>query len=183
MILPKYKEKKGILSWFLQCFISDKKLQKVSNLYSGKTRIELRQHLGKELLKKLIPITIFSIGLIITAVFLFLKEAPINNTIQRPSFGSSVITEELVVETEDGSQVVELQIAPREYRQEEIEVLYKEAEEYLDSVILAQNESFSSIIENLYFPTSIPTTGEEIRWSTESPWLINSNGVVCIFFQ
>lgn len=177
--LPQYKETKGIFSWFLQCFISDKKLQKVSNLYSGKTRIELREHLGKELLKKLIPITIFSIGLIIVAVFLFLKETPINNTIKRPSFGSSVITEEFVVEMEDGSQVVELQIAPREYKQEEIEVLYKEAEEYLDSVVLAQNESFSRIIENLYFPTSIPTTGEEISWSTESPWLIASDGVVC----
>ena len=48
-----------------------------------------------------------------------------------------------IIETEQGEHTLEIEISPKEYTQEEIEQLHKEAEEYLDSVILAENESFS----------------------------------------
>lgn len=171
--------KEGICSLFLRLLISDKKLQEISNLYFGKTKIELRKYLGRQLLKRLIPILFFSISLWIVVICMFLKEEAVNNTMERPASGDAAIIKEFIIETEEKEEIIEVEIAPREYKQEEIEVLYGEAEKYLDNVILGENKSFSNIAEDLYFPSYIPTTREKITWSTESPWLITSKGAVC----
>ena len=163
---------------FLRLLISDKKLQEISSLYFGKTRIELREQLGKELVKKLIPVLFLSTVLIIIVVFCFFVKEPVSNTIERPTFHSVAIKEEFELETEEGCYSLELEIAPREYLEEEIEVLHKEAEEYLDSVILAENKSFLEVSSDLYFPSNFHKTGGEIRWSTQNPWLISGDGMV-----
>ena len=66
--LSKQKEKEGFSFWILSLLVSDKRLQEISYLYSGKTKKELREQLGKELLKQLIPVSIVSIGLVILSV-------------------------------------------------------------------------------------------------------------------
>ena len=128
---------------FLKLLISDKKLQEISNLYFGKTRKELREQLGKELLKKLVPVLFLSISLIVIAIsFLVVKET-VSISIERPTFGTVAIEKEFVLEMEDRDYPIELEIAPEEYLEEEIELLHQKAEAYLDSVILAENKSFS----------------------------------------
>ena len=163
---------------FLKLLISDKKLQEISNLYFGKTRKELREQLGKELLKKLVPVLFLSISLIVIAIsFLVVKET-VSISIERPTFGTVAIKKEFVLEMEDRDYPIELEIAPEEYLEEEIELLHQKAEAYLDSVILAENKSFSEVSKDLYFPSYIQETGEEIRWRTEVPWIISSKGQV-----
>lgn len=162
---------------FFKLLISERKLQEISNLYFGKTRKELREQLGKELLKKLVPIVVVSFVIIIASSFLATKEI-VNNSIERPISTTGTIKKEFILEMEDSSYPVELEIAPKEYLEEEIETLYKEAEVYLDSVILAENKNFSEISKDLYFPSYIPETGEKIRWRTEAPWIISANGQV-----
>ncbi len=176
--LSKQKEKEGFSFWILRLLVSEKKLQEISSLYSGKTKKELREQLGKELLKQLFPVILISIGLLIICIFMFFQEEVIDNQIERPNLGN-VIKEELLLEKENDIHTIEIEITSKEYTEEEIEERYIKAKEYLDSVILNQNENFLKITDDLYFPSSIPTTGEEISWSTNSPWLITSDGVVC----
>ena len=67
---------------FFKLLISERKLQEISNLYFGKTRKEIREQLGKELLKKLVPIVVVSFVIIIASSFLSTKEI-VNNSIER----------------------------------------------------------------------------------------------------
>ena len=158
--------------------ISDRKLQEVSNLYFGKTRIELREQLGRELLKKLIPIWILSIIFIILATFFFFTQSKASNSIKRPASGTVAVKKEFILEMEDNFYPLELEIAPKEYVEEEIELLHKEVEQYLDSIILGENKNFLEVSEDLYFPSRFFKTGEEITWTTQKPWLISTNGMV-----
>lgn len=163
---------------FLKLLISDKKLQEISNLYFGKTRKELREQLGKELLKKLVPILFLAISFIIIVIYFLFTKQTVSTSIERPTFGEVAIKKEFVLEIEDSDYPIELEIAPEEYLQEEIELLHQKAEAYLDRVILAENKSFSEVSKDLYFPSYIPETGEKIRWHTEVPWIISANGQV-----
>ena len=163
---------------FLRLLISDKKLQEFSNLYFGKTKIQLREQLGQELLKKIVPVLCISIILIIVAIFFFFTQKSISNVIERPTSKNEVITQEFVLEIEEEFYPIELEIKAREYLEGEIEVLHKEAEEYLDSVILATNKSFLEVSQDLYFPSSYSETGEEIRWNTENSSIVSITGKV-----
>lgn len=163
---------------FLKLLISDKKLQEISNLYFGKTRKELREQLGKELLKKLVSVLFLSFVLLIIAISFYFTKEIVNNSIERPISTIGTIKKEFILEIEDTSYPIELEIASKEYLEEEIEVLHKEAEVYLDSVILAENKSFSEVSKDLYFPSYILETGEKIRWRTEKPSIISTSGQV-----
>lgn len=176
--LSKQKERKGFSFWILSLLVSDKKLREISYLYSGKTKKQLREQLGKELLKQLIPVCMVSIVLVILSICISFQEEVIDNQIERSDSGN-VLKKEMLLEKGNDIHTIEIEIAPKEYTEEEIEELFKKAKEYLDSVILNQNENSLKITEDLYFPSSIPITGEEISWSTKSPWLINSDGMVC----
>ena len=153
-------------------------MQEISNIYFGRTRVELREQLGKELLKKLVSVLFLSFGLLIIAISFYFTKEMVNNSIERPISTIGTIKKEFILEMEDSSYPIELEIASKEYLEEEIEALHKKAEVYLDSVILAENKSFSEVSKDLYFPSYIPETGEKIRWYAEIPWLISTNGQV-----
>ena len=163
---------------FFKLLISEKKLQEISNLYFGKTRKELREQLGKELLKRLVPMLFLSFVLLIIAISFFFTKETVNNHIERPTARTGAIKKEFILEMEDTYYPVELEIAPEEYLEEEIERLHEKAEAYLDSVILAENKSFSEVSKDLYFPSYVQETGEKIHWRTENSWIISTNGQV-----
>ena len=163
---------------FLWLLISDRKLQEISDLYFGKTRRELREQLGRELLKKLIPMLVLSVILIIVAIFFFFTQNKGSNSIKRPASGTVAVKKEFILEMENNLYPLELEIAPKEYLEEEIEVLHKEVEQYLDSIILGENKSFLEVSNDLYFPSHFFKTGENIHWTTQKPWLISTNGIV-----
>jgi len=84
----------------------------------------------------------------------------------------------LQIETQRGVQEIVVEVGAREYEPDRIEELHRAAEAYLEAVVPGENESFLRVTENLFFPDSIPDTGETIEWSTDAPWLVSSFGEV-----
>lgn len=71
---------------------------------------------------------------------------------------------------------MKLEINERDITKEETSRLLEEGVEYLDSVILLDNQNAETIISDLFFPTSIPKKGIKITWFTEDKNLIDSKG-------
>ena len=66
-----------------------------------------------------------------------------------------------------------------EMEQEEIEKKeYKEAYEYIDSVIMSRNEDTSHILTNLFFPATIPGTNLKILWTTSPNGFLDETGKI-----
>jgi len=98
--------------------------------------------------------------------------------IVRPLPGETSFTRGILLEGEEGELEIALEIGAREYTEEEIEKLHKEAERYLLQVLPGANEGLDRITERLYFPNVLPATGESIYWRTDKPWLISQEGEV-----
>ena len=159
--------------------ISEQRLRDAMELYPGKTRLEVQELVFSGLLKKLVP----GLGLmvvILMAAFLAGRKDTKETGILRPEPGAAAITEQVLLQTEEGTQELELVVAPREYTEAELEELYIAATEYLEKTILGDNEAFSRVKTNLYFPSRLPELvgGGSLDWSTDAPWLVESDGTV-----
>lgn len=91
-----------------------------------------------------------------------------------PGAGTSEV--ELEVHTSLGSMPFRLQIGERIYSTEELEAVFTQGKEWLDSVWLGENISSEQVTENLYFPDRIQNTGVSVRWIPENIRWIQYDG-------
>lgn len=156
--------------------VPEGKLREAMELYPGKTREEVREILFREVIKRLRP------GGIVAIVFLGLALLAGGKTgetgFTRPSPGKAPISAQVQLELESGWKRMPVEIGALEYEEKRIEELHREAERYLDEVVPGENESFARVTGALFFPTKHPSTGEEIYWTTDAPWLVTSEGEV-----
>lgn len=161
---------------FRRLLVSEGKLRDAMELYPGKTREEVREQLVKEVGKRLWP------GVIAAAMFLLLalfsggtsEEAGI----VRPLPGKTPVSVQVQLELDSGRKTLPLEIGALEYEESQIEELHREAEVYLEAVVPGENESLTMITKALVFPESLPSTGGDIYWTTDAPWLVTSEGEV-----
>ena len=148
-------------------------------LFPGKTKEEVEQRLETGLKRKLIRIIPAVLVLLTGAIWVACgeKRGREAQRILRPEAGSADKIQKVQVETADGWREIEIPVAALELSEEQIEELQAEAEEYLDIVIAADNESLQRITTDLYFPEMVSDTFK-INWSTDVPWLLDSKGQV-----
>lgn len=72
-----------------------------------------------------------------------------------PGMGDKEIQMEF--QTDQGSFPVNLKLAERSYREDEMETIFDQGCVWLDSVWLGENTSSQTVIYNLYFPTEVET--------------------------
>lgn len=161
----------------VRLFLPDGKLRDAMELYPGKTRVEVRDIVWKEVKVKLL------LGCMALVFFLVLalvsaKDEPEKSGILRPSPGKAAVKEEVLMEVADEWRTLTLEVGALEYEEAQIEVLHREAERYLETVVMGKNESPDVVKENLFFPKALPDGSGELFWSTDAPWLITSKGEV-----
>lgn len=93
-----------------------------------------------------------------------------------PGAGTSEV--ELEVHTSFGSMPFCLQVGERTYSAEELDVVFTQGKEWLDSVWLGENISSEQVTENLYFPGRIKNTGVSVRWIPENSRWIQYDGKI-----
>lgn len=93
-----------------------------------------------------------------------------------PGMGDKEIQMEF--QTEQGSFPVNLKLAERSYREDEMETIFDQGCVWLDSVWLGENTSSQTVIYNLYFPTEVETLGLAVRWETESYRWVQNDGTI-----
>lgn len=157
--------------------VSEQKICMAMGVYPGKTKKEVKELLESELTKYLVFVLPFSIMLFLGAVLLFVTKTGEETGIKRPGAGSEAVMQKVQIETETGWKEIEILIAPREYTQEEVEVLHEEVKEKLDGILLGSNTGFEEIQQSLCFP-KIVLEMFPVDWSTDALWLVDSKGQV-----
>ncbi len=159
------------------CLLPDSKLREAMELYPGKTRTEVQDILWKELAEKLAVGAAAMIFFLILAVCLAGSKKD-SQGIVRPAPGASSIKQEVLLWTEDNWKSFELEIGALEFTEEQIEALHRKVVQYLEAVVLAENESWESVKTDLLFPEKIPEETGKIYWSTDNSRLLTAEGEV-----
>lgn len=79
----------------------------------------------------------------------------------------------------DEAQELTYMVAERKYTDTEIEVLYKEAAEYLPDMILGENESPEAVSKDIVLPAALEGYPFRISWESDDYFLIQPDGTVC----
>ena len=156
--------------------VPEQKLREAMELYPGKSRMEVQEILCREVRGKVLPGMGVMIILLFLAVAVSRKTLP-EREILRPAPGEAEVSEQLRIKMGEDWKTLELPVGAREYTEEEIEKLHRETEDCLESVIWGENEAPDRIRTKLVLPSRLPG-GESIYWSTDAPWLVESDGTV-----
>lgn len=103
--------------------------------------------------------------------------------IERGQYGEGESNTNLYVTVDNDQDTLleeefELEVQEREYTQEEISELFKEGTNYIDLVVLSNNQDANYITSDLYFPSSIPLKGIKVTWFTGNNKVLDSKGHV-----
>ena len=158
-------------------FIPPEKLREAMELYPGKNRAEIQACLFAALRKKLLLGGVMS-GLFLVLALTGVRDKKEPEGIARPPYGSSAVAEPVLLNIDGEWKNLTLTIGALEYEEEQIEQLHKAAEAYLENVVPGENESLLKVTKELYFPGILPETGGDIYWSSDTPWLVTSDGKV-----
>ncbi|MBQ8804133.1 MAG: type II secretion system F family protein [Tyzzerella sp.] len=127
------------------------------------------------LLQKKLPKSIFLVLFLCNtlALGLFVMErisAGEEIKVTRNTYGDGSKQEEyeVVIGDEEESESFELEVSEQEYTGEEIEELFQKVMEELDTVILAENESFNRVETDLNLVTSLGDYPVQIQWELDS---------------
>ena len=156
--------------------VPEGKLRDAMELYPGKTREEVRELLYGEVKKKLLPGIAAAVFFLMLSVFTWKK--PEEEGILRPIPGKEAMSVQVQINLDSGVTEIPISIGALEYKESRIEELHQEAVQYLTAIVQGENESLENVIGDLYFPTLLPSTGGEIAWSTDAPWLVTAEGKV-----
>ena len=156
--------------------VPEGKLRDAMELYPGKTREEVREQLAREVGKRLWPGGLAAVAFLLLT--LLSGEKPEETGIVRPLPGKAPVSVQVQLELESGIKTLPLEIGALEYEESQIEEMHREAETYLETVVPGENESFEKVTSALVFPDCLPSSGAEIYWTTDAPWLVTSGGEV-----
>lgn len=102
------------------------------------------------------------------------------NQILRPGYGEeeNTVVLDVVIEEEEGflEDKISLDVAERRYDTDMILERLEEVKEYIDSMILKENESFDNIRTSIYLPKRVPNTSIIIRWELDSKNIVDHKG-------
>lgn len=124
---------------------------------------------------------IASILLYAIAVFLLPAETELKNghILSRNSYGQGNRSYRITVEgIADEPVPLDIPVAPRSYREDEIENIFNACMDELSVSILGDNPSLAEISGDLSLPSSLPQYGIQISWSSSDPELLSSYGTV-----
>lgn len=97
--------------------------------------------------------------------------------IRRNDYGQNVKTDTYKVEIEGGQEeILDIQISPRSYTEQEIQKLYPDAVRKLDILFLGDNASPEHVTKNLNLMDSIDGYPFQIRWEMSRYDVVDSTG-------
>ena len=123
-----------------------------------------------------------SILLFLAATFLAAPETDLaqGRLLPRDSYGGRTETYSIIVDGLSEEPVrLDIPVAPRVYREDEIENVFEACMEVLTASIPGENASTAEIVTDLELPSSLPQYGVRASWISSEPALLSSYGEVC----
>ena len=118
---------------------------------------------------------------LLTGVFLIIEAGSEKGVQQlyRNEHGQGTRAEELRVSVGDNEQVdIQIEVAEREYTEEELREAFQEALDKLEEFILGENESLDSVEKPLRLIEKIPDTGINVAWELDRYDVMNIRGAL-----
>ncbi len=99
--------------------------------------------------------------------------------VARQEYGRDQEAAAILVEgLDEGAVLLEFPVSSRQYTQEEAQAAMDDLESRLEGMILGDNPDLSHVRSRLFLETEDEATGLTIRWSSDSPELVDSQGYV-----
>lgn len=136
---------------------------------------------GKEVWKKMIFIVLVMSSISILVFIadnrrLLSKNESGQSSLRRNEPGKGSREEELEVRIGNVKESLLVKISEKKYTEEELEVLFTETAEMLETLILGENKSLDEVRSNLNLITEVPDTGIRISWELDNYKVMNLQG-------
>ncbi len=123
------------------------------------------------------------LGTILLSVLCFLGEqygSKSDINVERESYGEGKRTEvyELEIPDMDVKESIQVEVGEREYTRDEIQQIFREINNELDQLILANNENMNHVESNLNLVTEIEGYPVTIRWESSAYQVLNQAGEI-----
>lgn len=96
--------------------------------------------------------------------------------VSRNGHGEGDREEELEVRIGDVEETMTVKVGEQEYTQEELEKVFRDAEEKLEVLVLGENQSLDEVRSNLELINKIPDTGITVTWELDNYEVMNLQG-------
>ena len=116
---------------------------------------------------------------IISALVQHQHEQVAGGALVRPGLGQEAQACDVLIEgLEAKSRLVEINLSPRRYGQEEAAAAYEKVESELPERIRGDNQSLDEVRSDLNLMTSLEEYGIRLRWESEDPEVVDSFGEI-----
>lgn len=125
-------------------------------------------------------ITILVVSVILSAV-MFLMECVFTDSdvvVNRNTYGEGGMVTEYEVTVGGEEETIQIEVGEQEYSDEEIQKIFREVMDKLDTVVLGVNKSFNRVEDNLNLVTEIKGYPVWIHWQLDSYSVINQYGEI-----
>lgn len=119
------------------------------------------------------------LGIVLAALLVSYKAGHSDyiDKIERNEYGESPRKEWVIVEVEgEDTQELEIEVLPREYTEEEIQSMFRQAMKVLDQTITGENQSLDYVCRDLDLPQKLPGFPFSIVWEFSRYDVIDMNG-------
>lgn len=96
--------------------------------------------------------------------------------LKRNDYGQGDKKTALHIQVEDIEQTMEIAVGEKEYSGEQLEEIFIQAEEDLETLILGENESLSEVRSDLNLITEIPEKSIEVSWELDNYEIMDIQG-------
>lgn len=150
-------------------------------LYVGEKKDEVhRLYFCKKMsLMLIVSFCFFSVGLM-TSLSQSAENLIDGKYIKRPNYGEGAknVNLDVVIDKGDREYIesnLDVDVAERRYKEDEIFEVIKQAEEYIDKKVLGENESSNEVYKKLNLISRIPGTSIKVEWDVDNS-IIDNNG-------
>lgn len=98
--------------------------------------------------------------------------------IKRKGYGGGEERQILTAQVGDTEQEIEITVGEKQYGYEQLQEIFHQAGEELETLILGKNESLDEVRSDLNLITKIPDTGLEVRWELDNYEVMDVRGVL-----
>lgn len=119
-------------------------------------------------------------GCILSSI-LWIKERVVKDFSKKPAIernekGETAKSVTVIADTGEEKEVLQLEISPKSYGREELEMLFYDMLPELDCAILGENLSVNAISSNMIFPEQIEGYPFLLQWKSSRPEMVDAEG-------
>ncbi|MFI3172040.1 MAG: type II secretion system F family protein [Eubacteriales bacterium] len=119
------------------------------------------------------------LSILLLLVVQIVDNMPLEGYLLRNTYGAGDRQEQVLVEWNEGEQLdIEIIVSEQAYTTEEIREIFETGTQWLDAIVLGENETFDKVVYDLNLVDEIEGTAVEVSWHWTPYEAIGSDGAI-----